>query len=96
MSHSCIFLNDATDTGSDAPALERLSIYEAVLFQVHALCVQSAPNPPSFEDASVRARLFWYAYTEEGMLTGLRGSRLVLYAFFLYNSIDLADRNLQN
>ena len=57
--------------------LERLAIHEAALSQTHAICVLSASN--TFEDASTRARLFWYAYTQEGVGTGIRGGRLVLY-----------------
>ena len=68
-------LNDVPE----APDLERSAIHEAVLSQVRALCVQSTPI--GFEDAVVRARLFWYAYTQEGIITGLRGNRFVLYEF---------------
>ncbi len=59
--------------------LERLAIYEAALSQTHAICVLSASSASSFEDASTRARLFWYAYTQEGLGTGIRGGRFVLY-----------------
>lgn len=62
----------------DAQPLERLVIYEATFSQVQALCVVSAVSPPNFEDAVTRARLFWYAYTQEGVLTGVRGGRFVL------------------
>jgi len=66
----------------EAPDLERSAIHEAMLSQVRALCVQSAPI--GFEDAAVRARLFWYAYTQEGIITGLRGNQFVLYGFTLH------------
>jgi len=62
----------------EAPVLERSAIHEATLSQVQALCVQTAPTVTNFEEAAVRARLFWYAYTQEGLLTGLRGHRFVL------------------
>jgi len=64
----------------EAPDLERSAIHEAVLSQVRALCVQSTPI--GFEDAAVRARLFWYAYTQESIITGLRGNQFVLYELF--------------
>jgi hypothetical protein len=63
----------------DAQPLERLAIYEATLSQVQALCVLSASTSLGFEDAAIRARIFWYAYTQEGITTGIRGARFVLY-----------------
>ena len=63
----------------EAQPLERLAIYEATLSQVQALCVLSASTSPGFEDAAIRARIFWYAYTQEGITTGIRGARFVLY-----------------
>ena len=63
----------------EAQPLERLAIYEATFSQVQALCVLSASTSPGFEDATIRARIFWYAYTQEGMTTGIRGGRFVLY-----------------
>ncbi|KAJ3488625.1 hypothetical protein NLJ89_g11595 [Agrocybe chaxingu] len=42
----------------DGQPLERLAIHEATLSQVQALCVLSASQSSSFDDASVRARLF--------------------------------------
>ncbi|KAF8969907.1 hypothetical protein BDZ97DRAFT_1793314 [Flammula alnicola] len=62
----------------EAQPLERLAIYEATLSQVQALCILSASNTSSFEDATTRARIFWYAYTREGIMTGIRGGRFVL------------------
>ncbi|KAF8905979.1 hypothetical protein CPB84DRAFT_1770713 [Gymnopilus junonius] len=64
----------------DAQPLERLAIYEATLSQVQALCIVSASSSSNFEDASMRARIFWYAYSQESMLTGIRGGRFVLNA----------------
>jgi hypothetical protein len=63
----------------EAQPLERLAIYEATLSQVQALCVLSASTSLGFEDAAIRARIFWYAYTQEGITTGIRGARFVLY-----------------
>jgi hypothetical protein len=63
----------------EAQPLERLAIYEATFSQVQALCVLSASTSPDFEDAAIRARIFWYAYTQEGITTGIRGARFVLY-----------------
>ena len=62
----------------EAQPLERLAIYEATLSQVQALCVLSASTSLGFEDAAIRARIFWYAYTQEGITTGIRGARFVL------------------
>ncbi|KDR81460.1 hypothetical protein GALMADRAFT_134896 [Galerina marginata CBS 339.88] len=62
----------------EAQPLERLAIYEATLSQVQALCIVSAVPSSGFEDAVMRARIFWYAYTQEGILTGIRGGRFVL------------------
>ncbi|KAF9483839.1 hypothetical protein BDN70DRAFT_798935 [Pholiota conissans] len=62
----------------DSQDLERLAISDSALSQVQALCVMSSTNALSFEDAAIRARLFWYAYTQEGMTIGLRGGRFVL------------------
>ncbi|KAK7440186.1 hypothetical protein VKT23_017129 [Stygiomarasmius scandens] len=50
---------------------------------VHSLCnfAFSASGPSSShssEDAIIRARIFWYAYMQEGITTGMRGGRLVL------------------
>lgn len=68
----------------DALPLERLAIYEATLSQVQAICTLSPPSSSNqtsssvFDEAAVRARIFWYAYTQEGLLTGMRGGRFVL------------------
>lgn len=70
----------------EAQPLERLAIYEATLSQVQALCVLSASTSPGFEDAAIRARIFWYAYTQEGITTGIRGGRFVLY---VHPSLDM-------
>ncbi|KAH9484158.1 hypothetical protein JR316_0003638 [Psilocybe cubensis] len=67
----------------EAQPLERLAISEATFSHIQALCV-IAPSPPfAYEEATARARLFWYAYTHEGLTTGIRGGRFVL------NSDDL-------
>lgn len=63
---------------AEGQPLERLAIYEAALSQAQAICVLSASNASNFEDAATRARLFWYAYTQEGVGTGIRGGRFVL------------------
>ena len=69
----------------EAQPLERLAIYEATLSQVQALCILSASTSPGFEEAAIRARIFWYAYTHEGIATGIRGGRFVLY---VHTSLD--------
>jgi hypothetical protein len=60
-------------------------MYEASLSQAHALCTLAASTGPSSsmhtypaDDAVVRARIFWYAYVQEAITTGIRGGRLVL------------------
>ena len=70
----------------EAQPLERLAIHEATLSQVQALCVLSASSSPGFQDAAIRARIFWYAYTQEGITTGIRGARFVLY---VHPSLDV-------
>jgi hypothetical protein len=65
---------------TESQALERVAISDSALSQVQALCVMSSSNAStsSFEDAAIRARLFWYAYTQEGITIGLHGGRFVL------------------
>lgn len=63
---------------TEGQPLERLAIHEAALSQAQALCVLSASNTASYEDANTRARLFWFAYTQEGLGAGIRGGRFVL------------------
>lgn len=53
--------------------------------QVHSLCNLDL-NPPSVNsglgpycDELIRARIFWYAYVHEAIITGLDGGRLLLY-----------------
>ncbi|KAF4615533.1 hypothetical protein D9613_002920 [Agrocybe pediades] len=58
--------------------LERFVIYEATMSQVQALCVVSASPTPTYEDALIRSRIFWYAYIQEGVQTGMRGGRFYL------------------
>lgn len=52
--------------------------------QVYNLCnlVGSSPinsGQGEYIDALVRARLFWYAYVTDGVTSGLRGGRILLY-----------------
>lgn len=59
-------------------------MYEATLSQVYNLCnlaPQSTINSGQGEyvDALVRARLFWYAHITDGVTSGLRGGRILLY-----------------
>jgi len=74
MMFCCCLLNDYLD----AQPLEKLAMYEATMSQVQALCVLSASSTSSYEEAAARARIFWYAYTQEGLITGIRGGRFVL------------------
>ncbi|KAF9453286.1 hypothetical protein P691DRAFT_720161 [Macrolepiota fuliginosa MF-IS2] len=68
----------------DAQPLERNAIHEATLSQVLALCisVDSPSDQPHLtsehSDALIRARIFWYAHTQEGLTTGMKGGRFVL------------------
>ncbi|KAF6765052.1 hypothetical protein DFP72DRAFT_1058868 [Ephemerocybe angulata] len=70
----------------DIKPLERRAIHDTALLQVQALCTipsgagPASATPRAFEDAGIRARLFWYAYTQEGLLSGIRGHRFVLDA----------------
>ena len=71
--------------------LEILTMYEATLAQISALASLTAlapsvslhDNSPGMHaytsDALVKARIFWYAYINEGIMTALRGGRLMLY-----------------
>lgn len=59
-------------------------MYEATLSQVYNLC--NLPSQPTvnsgqgeYVDALVRARLFWYAHITDGVTSGLRGGRILLY-----------------
>ncbi|KAK7049266.1 hypothetical protein VNI00_005867 [Paramarasmius palmivorus] len=54
--------------------LDRLAMHEASLSQVVALCSMD----DSDEQVGTRARLFWYAYVQEGITTAIRGGRLLL------------------
>jgi hypothetical protein len=57
-------------------------MFEATLCQIYTLC-SLAPLPAAGEDGSsemlVRALIFWGAYTKEGITSGLRGGRLILF-----------------
>lgn len=71
--------------------LERLTMYEAAINQVYTLCSLASvasvnSGQGEFVDAAVRARIFWYAYAHEGITTGLRGGRLLLYVFYVFVS----------
>ncbi|EMD38493.1 hypothetical protein CERSUDRAFT_113664 [Gelatoporia subvermispora B] len=61
--------------------LDRLTMYEAIISQVRALC-SLAPSVKSgqgeYVDALVRARIYWYAHVVDGISSGLRGGRLQL------------------
>ena len=61
------------------------AMYEATINQVYTLCSLASVSSVNsgqgeFVDAAVRARIFWYAHIHEGVTTGLRGGRLLLYA----------------
>lgn len=61
-------------------------MYEVAINQVYTLCsLASASSMKSssgdFVDATLQARIFWYAHVHEGITTGLRGGRLLLYVF---------------
>jgi hypothetical protein len=57
---------------------------EAALSQTQALCALSGLSPSNqlhsddSDNALVRAQIFWYAHTHEGVTTAMRGGRLVL------------------
>jgi len=73
-------------------------MYEAALSQIHAL----ASSPPSHSsDTLAKASVFWYAYSHEGMSSGLRGCRLLLLVslFFLssqYSQLYSDEDDLDN
>ncbi|KAF5372942.1 hypothetical protein D9758_001674 [Tetrapyrgos nigripes] len=69
----------------DVHLLDRITMHEASLSQVHSLCnfAASTSGPSSSlshssDDAINRARIFWYAYMQEGITIGMRGGRLNL------------------
>lgn len=73
---------------SEAKPLERLVIHDTALSQIQVLCILAPSASPSnsssiSDDAATRARLFWYAFTQEGLSAGLRGGRFNLWVFFL-------------
>ena len=56
-------------------------MHETALSQIHALYpATSDPNtgPADFVDALVKARTFWYAFVQDGVINGLRSGRLLL------------------
>ena len=74
------------------PPMERLAMYEVAINQVYTLCSLASVTSVNsgrgeFVDAAVRARIFWYAHVHEGITTGLRGGRLLLYALLIYTRI---------
>ena len=70
--------------------LDRLAMYEAAVQQVYTLCqhdgiiINGSPEVRA-ATALVRARIFWYAHVHEGITTGLRGGRLLMFVASLYN-----------
>lgn len=59
-------------------------MYEAAVQQVYTLCqhdgvATGASSEVRAANALVRARIFWYAYVHEGLTTGLRGGRLLMF-----------------
>jgi hypothetical protein len=69
---------------AEAKPLERLVIHDTALSQIQVLCILAPSASPSSsssisDDAATRARLFWYAFTQEGLSAGLRGGRFNLY-----------------
>jgi hypothetical protein len=69
--------------------LDRLAMYEAAVQQVYTLCqhdgviISGSPEVRA-ATALVRARIFWYAHVHEGITTGLRGGRLLMFVASLY------------
>lgn len=78
----------ASVRGREPPGLHIMflqAMYEATINQVYTLCSLASVSSVNsgqgeFVDAAVRARIFWYAHIHEGVTTGLRGGRLLLYA----------------
>ncbi|EAU88346.2 hypothetical protein CC1G_05112 [Coprinopsis cinerea okayama7 len=68
----------------DTKPFERIVIHDTAMSQIQTLCTLAPstahPARPLPDDASTRARLFWYAYTQEGLSTGLRGGRFNLHS----------------
>jgi len=67
--------------------VDRLAMYEAAIQQVYTLCQHDGVTTGLSQEtraanAMVRARIFWYAHVHEGLTTGLRGGRLLLYVDF--------------
>lgn len=66
-------------------------MYEAAINQVYTLCSLASVTSVNsgrgeYVDAAVRARIFWYAHVHEGITTGLRGGRLLLYVHRIFTS----------
>ena len=88
--HDSVFANVHSCSRTDAMSdLDRLAMYEAAVQQVYTLCqhdgilVNGSPEVRA-ATALVRARIFWYAHVHEGITTGLRGGRLLMFVAPLY------------
>ncbi|KAF8630397.1 hypothetical protein AX15_002951 [Amanita polypyramis BW_CC] len=72
----------------EAPHLERTAMHEVALSQARALCAPvtespallSSPPPFSAEENYVRARVYLYAQTQEGISAALKGGHLVFHS----------------
>jgi hypothetical protein len=58
-------------------------MFESIVSQVHALCRfgndnLTQTNQDRYTESLSRARVFWYAYTHEGITNALKGGRLVM------------------
>lgn len=68
----------------DAQPLERVAIHETTLSHVLALCTSNTQLSGHTglsngqNEMLILARIFWYAYTHEGLTTGMKGGRFVL------------------
>ncbi|KAL0580207.1 hypothetical protein V5O48_001800 [Marasmius crinis-equi] len=74
-----LLLQPLVDEDDTVHPLDRVAMRDASLSQVlslSSLSLSSAANPE--DHAAVRARLFWYAYIQESITSGLRGGRLFL------------------
>ncbi|KAF7974669.1 hypothetical protein HWV62_11566 [Athelia sp. TMB] len=60
--------------------LERTTMLESILTQVHALGqAGSVPHRgDTYQESIMRARVFWYAFEREGLQSALSGGRLVM------------------
>nr|WMI31375.1 ZCP1 [Flammulina filiformis] len=78
----------------DSRALEKQAIREAAMLHANALVLQSPSNTSSAslspDEFLERARIFWYAHIQEGIMTGIHGGRLIL----LDDDLDTFQRTL--